>query len=407
VPEQKARDYRRDEQRMRRKRRAERRTARPKHVDATSIVFASQRPDAESRFIELDALPDMSDEWIDKIVHVRGATSGIQDRAYLGVQDFNGTLVWIEITLATLPVPNQGNEEPPAPDPSGFTFIRTYATTNLSLFSSDPICGGIEIDSDGNYLWLSDSGNNRALSLRLSTGERKVQNADPGLKRPAGLCLSIGGNRFYTVRDENGQKVQETKTADGVLTAWLGASLSSNRCDGLCLNLGGTHLYMTDQTANRLRRIRISDGANDDWAITALAFPHGCHVDASGNVWIASGSSSNHRVYKYSATGGTLLQSLGSSSSSGSTADGEFNQPYDVWIDALGRIFVAERWNHRVSVFDSSGVFLDKFGAFGTAASGGLEQPCGIAGYGDMLYVYCGGDGVATKPWVSVWQVTL
>jgi hypothetical protein len=83
-PHRKARDFRRnDRDRKKRKRRHEREPV-PNHVDVTSIVFASQQPDAESRYIFLETLPDMTEEWMDKIVFVRSTISSMPDRLFLG-----------------------------------------------------------------------------------------------------------------------------------------------------------------------------------------------------------------------------------------------------------------------------------------------------------------------------------
>lgn len=45
-------------------------------------------------------------------------------------------------------------------------------------------------------------------------------------------------------------------------------------------------------------------------------------------------------------------------------ADGEFNRAMDVEVDSKGRIIVADTFNHRIQIFDSSGIFLTKFGRF-------------------------------------------
>ena len=43
------------------------------------------------------------------------------------------------------------------------------------------------------------------------------------------------------------------------------------------------------------------------------------------------------------------------------TGDGEFNLVHDVVRDARGRLYVADRTNQRVQIFDASGKFLGKW----------------------------------------------
>ena len=71
----------------------------------------------------------------------------------------------------------------------------------------------------------------------------------------------------------------------------------------------------------------------------------------NGNLYVADGYS-NARVHKYSPDGGHLL-SWGDSG----TDPGEFNIVHNVDVDQDGWVYVADRENHRVQVFDSNGKF--------------------------------------------------
>jgi DNA-binding beta-propeller fold protein YncE len=73
--------------------------------------------------------------------------------------------------------------------------------------------------------------------------------------------------------------------------------------------------------------------------------PHGIHVDAQGNVWIADFAGNKeetkgHQVHKFSPTGQKLL-SLGVAGKPGN-ADGQFNQPNDVVVGPDGSIYVSD-----------------------------------------------------------------
>ena len=76
-----------------------------------------------------------------------------------------------------------------------------------------------------------------------------------------------------------------------------------------------------------------------------MVTPHGIHVDAQGNVWMADFAGNNeqtkgHQVHKFSPTG-KLLLSLGMAGKPGN-ADGQFNQPNDVVVGPDGSIYVSD-----------------------------------------------------------------
>jgi DNA-binding beta-propeller fold protein YncE len=76
-----------------------------------------------------------------------------------------------------------------------------------------------------------------------------------------------------------------------------------------------------------------------------MVTPHGIHVDAQGNVWIADFAGNKegtkgHQVHKFSPKGEKLL-SLGIAGKPGN-ADGQFNQPNDVVVGPDGSIYVSD-----------------------------------------------------------------
>ena len=76
--------------------------------------------------------------------------------------------------------------------------------------------------------------------------------------------------------------------------------------------------------------------------------------DGSGDFYIADGYA-NTRVLKFNKDGKRLLQW-------GSSGDGpgQFKvQVHDVAVDPKGRVFVADRGNNRVQIFDANGKFID------------------------------------------------
>ncbi len=68
-------------------------------------------------------------------------------------------------------------------------------------------------------------------------------------------------------------------------------------------------------------------------------------------------------------------------------ADGQFKLPTSIALDSQERVYVADEYHHRISIFEPSGKFLAKWGVLGSAP-GELNGPSGIAFDGqDNMYV--------------------
>jgi len=163
-----------------------------------------------------------------------------------------------------------------------------------------------------------------------------------------------------------------------------------------------------------------------------LLFPHGLHVDREGNVWVTDGlgrGGKGHQVFKFSPDG-KLLMTLGKAGVAGSGPDefnapsavvvapngdifvadghggntnarivkfakegtflkawgnkgsgpGEFDAPHAIAMDSQGRLFVGDRQNNRIQIFDQEGKFLDQWAQF--------SRPSGIfIDRNDNIYV--------------------
>jgi DNA-binding beta-propeller fold protein YncE len=96
----------------------------------------------------------------------------------------------------------------------------------------------------------------------------------------------------------------------------------------------------------------------------------------NGDVYVSDGYG-NSRVHKFDPKGRSLF-----SWGEPGTDPGCFNIPHNIATDAEGRVYVADRENHRVQIFDAKGGYL--------AQLNNLFRPCGLFADrrdGGLLYV--------------------
>lgn len=84
----------------------------------------------------------------------------------------------------------------------------------------------------------------------------------------------------------------------------------------------------------------------------------------TGDLYVADGYG-NARIHKYSPDG-KLIFSWGKSGSD----PGEFNLVHSVCTDKDGYVYVADRENHRIQVFDSNGKYVTQWN--------NMHRPCGL-----------------------------
>jgi sugar lactone lactonase YvrE len=150
---------------------------------------------------------------------------------------------------------------------------------------------------------------------------------------------------------------------------WVGERCGANTCAGSSL----PPILLFDESG----RLAKSFGAG------VLVWPHGIHVDRSGNVWVTDARSRDGRgnqVFKFNPAG-KLLMTLGKAGVTGEGPD-VFNQPSDVVVAASGDIFVADghddNTNARIVKFSKEGKFIKAWGKRGSAA-GEFDTPHGLA----------------------------
>jgi DNA-binding beta-propeller fold protein YncE len=94
---------------------------------------------------------------------------------------------------------------------------------------------------------------------------------------------------------------------------------------------------------------------------------------ATSEMYVSDGYG-NARVHKYTPDG-RLLFSWGEYG----TDPGQFNLVHSIAVDPAGRVYVADRENHRVQIFDAEGMFLEQWV--------NMYRPCGLHIKDGLAYV--------------------
>jgi sugar lactone lactonase YvrE len=261
--------------------------------------------------------------------------------------------------------------------PTGF--IDTIAGTGTPGYSGDGGPGvnaevntpdGVAIDSLGR-IYIADSLNHRI--RRIGTGGNISTFAGTGiagytgnggpannarLNSPEGVFVDANDNVYIADTDNN--RVRRVDAGTGIITLVAGNGGSSYSGDGGPAN------------------------------VASLRKPQGVCVDGAGNVYIAD--TDNQRIrYIDNATG--IITTIVGTGSGGSSGDGgpataaRVNKPEDVFLDAAGDLYIADRVNSRVRRVDGAGIITTVVGTGvggysgdgGPATDAQINQPSALA----------------------------
>lgn len=87
--------------------------------------------------------------------------------------------------------------------------------------------------------------------------------------------------------------------------------------------------------------------------------PNDIITNEKGEIFISEGHTSGGRIRKFTSEG-KLIKTWGEAGS----GPGQFNVPHALALDTRGRLFVADRANHRIQIFDQEGKFIDEWKQF-------------------------------------------
>jgi DNA-binding beta-propeller fold protein YncE len=220
---------------------------------------------------------------------------------------------------------------------------------------------GVRADPDGRHIWVLDRcgdvdclGSDLAPVFKFDLDGRVVANFGAGLFAwPHGLYVDPDGNVWV---------------ADGP----TGARAREGAAEGKGQQV--FKLSPTGQVLMTLGRAGVSGTGRE-----LFTGPSAVTTAPNGDIYVLDGhgAGGNNRVVKFDRSGRYLLEWGGTGPG---PAAGEMGDAHAIALDSQGRVFVADRWNVRIQIFDQQGAFLEQWTHFGPVSDIYIDAD-------DVLYV--------------------
>ncbi|MGC1853655.1 MAG: 6-bladed beta-propeller [Solirubrobacterales bacterium] len=273
--------------------------------------------------------------------------------------------------------------------------VPGYAPAYVSSFGSPGASAGqfnhpsdAAMDADGN-LWVIDKGNNRIQKFSPN-GEYLAQFGSYGsgngqFNGPNAIDIDIEGNIWIT--DSGNHRVQSFNSKGEYLSQFGSYGSGPGQFKGpagIVTGPSGNAIFVVDRGNHRVHRFTKSggifgqvgsygweDAKFDDPTGIALGGPSG---ESTFTILIVD--SGNNRVQRFSPLG-VFLGKFGSYGS----ANGQLDSPGAINTDSAGNVWIGDRNNGRVQGFNSNGEYLTQFGSPGSGnGQFSFVYPMGIAG---------------------------
>lgn len=271
---------------------------------------------------------------------------------------------------------------------------------------------GIAIDHNDNSIYIADRSNHVIRKILPSgevttfagtgnIGSQDGVGTNASFYDPWDVTVDLNGNVY--VADQKNNKIRKI-TPNGLVTTLAGNGTFgfTDSPNGLAASFGNPsgvavdkfgNVYVADHLNHLIRKIspagavttlagsRVNapnnQGRQDGFGSAATLYrPYGLTVAPNGNIYVAD--EWNYLIRKITPAGQvtTVAGSGNVGSNDGSAMEASFNFPWDVSVDSLDNVFVADGFNHVIRKIDPSGQVTTYVGIAGTtgAIDGTAEQ---------------------------------
>jgi DNA-binding beta-propeller fold protein YncE len=228
---------------------------------------------------------------------------------------------------------------------------------------------GIAIDRDGTSVWVFErcGGNNCVGStvapiVKFDASGKAVKTLGAGMFiRPHGIHIDRDGNIWVT----------DGEGPDG----------KDPRRDGK-----GHQVFKLNQDGKVLMTLGKAGVAGN--GPDTFNMPSSVLIAPNGDIFVGDGhgGASNARMLKFTKDG-RFIKAWGKRGS----APGDFETPHALAMDSRGRLFVGDRENNRIQIFDQEGKFLEEWKQFGRPSGVFIDR-------NDVLYVADHQSDAKTNP---------
>jgi DNA-binding beta-propeller fold protein YncE len=226
----------------------------------------------------------------------------------------------------------------------------------------------VAIDRDGKSIWMADrcAANSCGSStldpvMKFDANGNVVAHFGGGMfVAPHGILVDKDGNIWVVDCACTGGGGRRGGAVGAPAGAPPGAPTGGGRGADSTAPPKGHQIFQFSPDGRLLRTLGKPGGARDpDYFFQ----PNAILIAPNGDIFVAEGHSSAPgsaaRVYKFSKDG-TLIKAWGQL---GNGPD-DFDQPHALAMDSKGRLFVGDRGNNRIKIFDQDGKLLDTWYQF-------------------------------------------
>lgn len=213
-----------------------------------------------------------------------------------------------------------------------------------------------------------------------------------------GACSSVAVNsRGHIFVFNRGKHVLMEFDADGSYIRSLAEGLFTHPHglrvdteDNIWATDGVAHIVVKMDPNGRVLMVLGVKGAAQEWHafghLRCFNEPNDIAFGAAGEIYVTQGHGKGEsRVLKFDANGNFLTTWGGEGK-----GPGQFNVPHSIVVDNQGLLYIADRSNERIQVFDADGKYLRETQHPGT--------PCGLALSGDQhIFMAHGHTGLIMK----------